>query len=88
MFCGDSWISAAIDGVLATIYAPILLSTHSRPLNCRDPAAAELLQTVRSQLDVDSERAEEVERLMALVAATIERTQQETGACACMVYIT
>lgn len=43
---------------------------------------------MRSQLDVDSERAEEVERLMALVAATIERTQQETGACACMVYIT
>ena len=34
---------------------------------------------MRSQLDVDAARAAEVDRLMALVAATIERTKAETG---------
>jgi len=34
---------------------------------------------VCSQLDVDSERAEEVERLMRLVEAAIARTQAEQG---------
>ncbi|KIZ05819.1 hypothetical protein MNEG_2138 [Monoraphidium neglectum] len=42
---------------------------------CRDGAAGELLQTVRSQLDVDEEGAAEVERLVALVEGAIARTQ-------------
>ncbi|KAI8470006.1 MAG: hypothetical protein J3K34DRAFT_521690 [Monoraphidium minutum] len=47
---------------------------------CRDAAAGELLQTVRSQLDVDGERAAEVERLVGLVEGAIARTRADKGA--------
>jgi hypothetical protein len=49
--------------------------TRARAHALRDGAAGELLQTVRSQLDVDEEGAAEVERLVALVEGAIARTQ-------------
>lgn len=51
----------------------------SRRRPARDAAAAELLATVRSQLDVDEERAAEVERLVRLVEAAIARTAADKG---------
>lgn len=55
---------------------------HTRAFlpNRRDAAAAELLATVRSQLDVDGERAAEAERLIGLAEDSIAATQAETGA--------
>ena len=45
----------------------------------RDAAAVELLATVRSQLDVDAERAGEVERLMRVVDDVIAQTKAAKG---------
>ena len=42
-------------------------------------AAAALLPTVRSQLDVDESRSQEVERLLQLVLGTFEKIKKDKG---------